>query len=190
MLRMSLHTEVLAENRSARYRTSMKIRNATQKDLAFLQEMLFEAVYWRSGADRPSLQEFSENSRFSNLLAGWGRPGDTALVAEDAGQKLGAAWFRFWTDANHSYGYVAADIPEIAIAVVAEHRARGVGRALLRALICEARAQSVRALSLSVDSANYARRLYESEGFVRVGEPGTHWTCVLQLDKRPMPHAA
>ena len=168
----------------------MIIRKAARKGLPFLHKMLFEAVYWRSGAHRPTLQEFAEDPRFSNLLAGWGRPGDTALVAEDAGGRLGAAWFRFWTDDNHSYGYVAADTPEIAIAVVAEHRSQGVGRVLLRALIREAQAQDIRALSLSVDSANYARQLYESEGFARVGEPGTHWTCVLPLDKDPRSSAA
>ena len=37
------------------------------------------------------------------------------------------------------------------------------------------------ALSLSVAPANAARRLYESEGFRKVGEAGTSWTLLLEL---------
>ncbi|MGW7072581.1 hypothetical protein ACWGII_29645 [Streptomyces sp. NPDC054855] len=41
---------------------------------------------------------------------------------------------RFFTEDEPAYGFVHADIPELAIGVVADWRGRGVGRALLRAL--------------------------------------------------------
>lgn len=41
----------------------------------------------------------------------------------------------------------------------------GVGRALLRAVLNAARDRGVRTVSLSVERANVARRLYVAEGF-------------------------
>jgi hypothetical protein len=36
---------------------------------------------------------------------------------------------------------------------------------------------------VSVSPSNYARPFYESEGFHKVGESGTSWTLLLQLDR-------
>ena len=131
--------------------------------------MLFEAFYWDSESPRPPFEEFS-----SNLLDNWGRDGDLAIIAEEDGQPAGAAWCRLWTDEDHSYGYVDAETAELGLAVDSKYRSRGIGRALLRELI----RRSPR-LSLSVDPKNPARRLYESEGFVKTGESGTSWTYKL-----------
>jgi ribosomal protein S18 acetylase RimI-like enzyme len=104
-------------------------------------------------------------------------------VAEEQQSKTGAAWFRLWRSELHSYGFVNAETPELGIAVVSAHRSKGVGRVLLRALIEIARADGYPALSLSVSPSNYARPFYESEGFRKVGESGTSWTLLLQLDR-------
>ncbi|GHE88722.1 N-acetyltransferase [Streptomyces spiralis] len=56
------------------------------------------------------------------------------------------------------------------LAVADEARGAGVGRALLRAAVAEARRQGARRLSLRVLGHNTAaRKLYESEGFVVEG---------------------
>ncbi|MEX1071576.1 MAG: GNAT family N-acetyltransferase, partial [Anaerolineales bacterium] len=96
--------------------------------------MLFEAFFWRPEQERPSPQLFNKNPEFQKLTRDWGRTGDRAIIAEIDGRPMGAAWFRFWTDTEHSYGYVDAAIPELGIGVRAEQRGRGVGRKLLRAL--------------------------------------------------------
>ena len=62
--------------------------------------------------------------------------------------------------------------------IVRDHRSSGIGRTLLRAIMETARSNQVECLSLSVDPGNYARHLYESEGFVKVGESGTSWTML------------
>ena len=158
----------------------MRIRTGTDKDLPFLSRMLFEAFFWSPGHDRPTLEEFLRDPRFQ-LLGNWGRPGDLSVIAEVDGMPVGAAWCRLWTAENHSYGYVDAVTPELGMAVDPECRSRGIGRALLRTLIEELRSQGVPALSLSVDPSNFARQLYESEGFVRAGQSGTSWTYVKHL---------
>lgn len=160
----------------------VQIRPGGAADVAFLEEMLFEAFFWEPTAPRPTLAAFRENPDFRKLLAEWGRPGDHALIAEQRGSRLGAAWFRLWTPKLHSYGFVDAQTPEVGIAVAPDQRSKGLGRALLRALIEAARADGFSALSLSVSPANFAQRLYEWEGFHKVGESGTSWTLLLRLD--------
>ena len=61
--------------------------------------------------------------RYAGYLSGWPRHGDVGLVAEQDGP-VGAAWYRTYTEADHGYGFVAEDVPELAIAVVASRRAR------------------------------------------------------------------
>ena len=166
----------------------MEIRAGDAACLPFLERMLFEAFFWDPRAERPGFDTFRADPEFTKLLAGWGRRGDLAVIAEDAGVPVGAAWYRLWTPELHSYGFVDAVTPELAIGVAASHRSRRVGRALLDALIAEARREGHPALSLSVSPANFALRLYEAAGFVKVGESGTSWTMVRSL--RPGPASA
>jgi GNAT superfamily N-acetyltransferase len=161
----------------------MLIRAGDALDIAFLEEMLFEAFFWDIATTRPTLASFREQAEFVQVLDGWGRAGDRAMVAATHdGERLGAAWFRLWTPEVHSYGFVDAGIPEIGMAVVAAYRSKGVGRTLLQAIIETARADGFPAVSLSVSPANHARRLYETEGFRKVGGSGTSWTLLLSLN--------
>jgi GNAT superfamily N-acetyltransferase len=153
-------------------------------DLPFLKEMLFEAFHWGSRQGRPDFGAFQAHPEFAKLLADWGRKGDASVIAVLEGQSIGAAWYRFWTNESHSYGYVNDEIPEVGMAVLYEQRSRGVGRMLVRSLKDLARSEGIKALSLSVDPVNFARTLYETEGFVRVGESGTSWTFVCNLPSR------
>jgi ribosomal protein S18 acetylase RimI-like enzyme len=162
-----------------------RVRAANASDTVFLEEMLFEACDWDPAAPRPSFATFRSQPEYRQLLGGWGRPGDRALVAEEQAARLGAAWFRLWTRELHSYGFVDASVPELGIAVSRVHRRTGVGRLLLRALLDAARNDGFSAVSLSVSPANPARLLYESEGFLKVGESGTSWTFLLRLDRAP-----
>src|SRR6185437_10951896 len=99
------------------------------------------------------------------------------LIAEQHAP-VGAAWYRTYTDASHGYGFVAEDVPELSIAVIASRRHEGIGRRLLVQLIGASIEQGYRALSLSVAENNPARALYESTGFVPVDKHGHSWTMV------------
>lgn len=159
----------------------MTLRPATPDDVPLLEAMQFEAFFWNPTTPRPPADAFLARPEFHRLLAGWGRPGDYAVVAEQGETPIGAAWYRLWTDDDHSYGFVDAETPELGIGVRAGYRSKGVGRALMRALIAAARNDGIRALSLSVDPSNFARTLYESMGFIKVGASGTSWTYLLEI---------
>ena len=115
--------------------------------------------------------------RYALYLAGWPRQGDYGLVAEHDGP-VGAAWYRTYTEADHGYGFVGEDVPELSIAVIASRRHEGIGRRLLIDLIEASVAQGYRALSLSVAENNPARSLYESAGFLSIEKHGHTWTMV------------
>ena len=108
-----------------------RLRPSDTTDLEFSREMLSEAFFWDEAANRPPFVSCRDMPEFKKLLAGWGRTGDRAVIAEESGVRLGAAWFRLWTPECHSYGFVNATTPELAIAVRADNRSRGLGRRLL-----------------------------------------------------------
>ncbi len=124
-------------------------RPAEADDVGFLATMLGEAAVWRPEKRTPTGEEVMADPRYEMYLRGWPRPGDVGVVAEDDAP-VGAAWYRTFTEADHAYGFVGEDVPELAIAVVASRRGEGIGRRLLVALIEASVAQGCPALSLSV----------------------------------------
>jgi ribosomal protein S18 acetylase RimI-like enzyme len=143
------------------------IRRGGRQDVRFLRDMLHHAYYWRerSPGDGPG--------PVARYVKGWGRPGDTVLIAIEDGFPVGAGWYRLFRDDEPGYGFVDDETPELAIAVVPSRRGRGVGDALLTALCERAQAEGHRALSLSVERSNGALvSFYEKHGFRRVHEDG------------------
>jgi len=163
--------------------TDVEIRRLVSTDRDFHRAMFVSTVSWREEAPPPSFAELVAEPSLALYIAGWGREGDDGVVATSAsGMPLGAAWYRLFTDAEHGYGFVSDSIPELGIAVVPEHRGRGVGRRLMAALVELARTSGYDALSLSVDDANdRARRVYNALGFAAVGHVGTATTMVLRF---------
>jgi len=141
------------------------LRPARASDLAFLRSMLHEAAFWRPDSERPPLDEALRDPHLAVYLDGWGRDGDRGRIAEQDGDPLGAVWVRRFDDEAHGYGYVAEAIPELTIAVAPGHRRQGIGRALLEAVLADLRRDGTAAVSLSVETDNPARTLYEQVGF-------------------------
>jgi GNAT superfamily N-acetyltransferase len=146
-----------------------EIRLAQPDDEPFMWDM-----GWQATAVDDGMRMLGRDAAFAiphvrRYLDGWGRPGDAAVVAVVDGQRLGAAWYRLFPAEDPGWGFVATDVPELSIGVAAEARGRGVGSALLDALLTLAQERGFRAVSLSVDRRNPARRLYERKGFRDAG---------------------
>ena len=155
----------------------VRVRTAGVDDVRFLATMLGEAAVWRPDKPTPTADEVMADPRYARYLSGWPRHGDHGLIAEHDGP-VGAAWYRTYTAANHGYGFVAEDVPELSIAVIASRRHEGIGQRLLLELIDASVAQGYAAMSLSVAEANPARGLYESAGFVPIEQHDGSWTMV------------
>jgi len=160
--------------------THISVRPGVLDDLPFLEEMLFEAAYWHPDRPRPPHGVCLARPDLVFLLKGWGREGDTAVIAITGdGQPAGAAWYRFWGPELHSYGYVSPEIPEMGIAVKSGFRGIGIGHKLLDALLKAGAAQGVKKISLSVEVENRAQHLYRSHGFEPLEMFENSWTMVV-----------
>jgi ribosomal protein S18 acetylase RimI-like enzyme len=155
----------------------VRVRPAAADDFGFLATMLGEAAVWRPDKPTPTAEQVLADRRYAQYLGGWPRQGDYGLVAEQDGP-VGAAWYRTFTEASHGHGFVADDVPELAIAVITSHRQQGIGRRLLVDLIEASIAQGYPAVSLSVAEHNPARGLYEANGFVPLEKHGSTWTMI------------
>ena len=90
----------------------VRYRSAGPEDVTFLATMLGEAAVWRPDKPTPSADQVLADPRYSMYLAGWPRPGDFGLIAEQDAP-VGAAWYRTYTEASHGYGLVTEEIPEL-----------------------------------------------------------------------------
>jgi GNAT superfamily N-acetyltransferase len=168
----------------------LEVRPATPADLPFMRDMLYEAAtvgYVLRDQPPPPMDEVLAHPSNARYLDGWGRSGDDGLIAED-GAPLGAAWYRLFAPHERGDGIVAHhNVPEVAIAVVPRARGRGVGRALLEALLRTARDAGYAQLMLSVDPANPARRLYARCGFVELPPGNPHAGTSVLMEAKAAP---
>lgn len=135
--------------------------------------MLYDAVYWRAGADGPPHEEGLADPEVVKSLAGWGdRPGDTAVVATVDSKQAGAAWYRFWGDDNAIRGYVDPMTPVLVVAVRNGFRRRGVAGSMLDWLLDRASADGIVRISLAVSKDNHALHLYRQRGFLEHTDTG------------------
>jgi GNAT superfamily N-acetyltransferase len=151
---------------------SFNVRPITATDEQFLWDMLYLAIYIPEGVTPPPRSIIHEPD-IAKYVQGWGRKGDEGLIALADEQPIGAAWLRFFTHDNPSYGYVADDIPELTMAMLSEHRGKGVGTRLLTDLL-----KQTPTMSLSSDPANPVMNLYKRLGFKEVGISGTSITML------------
>jgi GNAT superfamily N-acetyltransferase len=158
----------------------ISLREATSEDLEALTSALLDAVNWR-GQAQINRQRLWADPHLSRYLAGWPRQTDFGTVAAVGGRTVGVAWCRTFAVAEPGYGFVGPDIPELSMGVSEVHRGRGIGSALLDALIAQARSRGCTALSLSVEDGNRAKMLYLRAGFTVVGRNGNSDTMLLKL---------
>ena len=130
--------------------------------------MVGAAADWNAERVR-SRSDLLADPQVMRYVRGWQRPADGGVVALDAGNTLiGACWYRVLPQNDPGTGFVATGVPELTLGVRQVWRAQGVGRTLLLAACEAARAAGHQRISLSVNRANFAHRLYRSVGFVVV----------------------
>jgi ribosomal protein S18 acetylase RimI-like enzyme len=172
---------ILFINRHAMKSANVILREASALDEPFLWEMLYHSLYVPPGC-APFSRDILSRPEIAKYVQGWGRSGDMALIALDANsnEALGAAWIRVFIGPEKGYGYVADSTPELGIAVLPEHRGRGIGSLLLQRLV-ETATFRYDAMSLSVSADNPAQRLYRRAGFERVASSGDSITMLKRL---------
>ena len=154
------------------------IRAIRASEIPVLEDFLYEAIFLPEGVAppdrsivlRPELQVYIEN--FGT------RADDRCLVAEWDGRIVGAVWTRVMKD----YGHIDDRTPSLAISLYPEYRGRGIGSELLRQILAELRAAGYAQVSLSVQKANYALRMYRKAGFTVLADYGEELLMLCRLN--------
>lgn len=145
-----------------------------------LRDFLYEAVFQREGEPRFPKDIIDEPS-IRVYIDGWGRPDDLCLVALIDGKYAGAVWTRILSGDKKGFGYIDDFTPELAISLFKEHRGKGIGTALMQAMIQKLNKYGYSQVSLSVTQDNPAHRLYRKLGFEVVADKNDDYLMVLKL---------
>ena len=142
---------------------------------SFLYEAIFvpegEASFPRSIIEKPELRVYTDD-----FGAKWD---DNCLVAEADGRVVGAVWCRIMND----YGHVDDETPSLAVSLYKEYRNRGIGTDLMREMLALLRDKGYARVSLSVQKANYAVRLYKKMEFQVIEDKDGEYIMVCELQK-------
>jgi GNAT superfamily N-acetyltransferase len=149
-------------------------RHATPDDRPFLRAMTYEAAFWRDDP-RPDVDRALADPDIARYVPRLDGDGNVTLIAERDGVPVGVAWSRLFPADSPGYGFVAADVPELAVAVHAASRGQGIATELLRRVIATAGEQGFQRVSLSVNFDNPSARVYRRLGFDEVGSDEDSW---------------
>lgn len=128
---------------------------------ALLSNFLYEAIFVPSGMQPPS-RDILADPQLQVYVQDFGKQtGDFGLFAEVEGVIAGAVWARIMED----YGHIDNETPSLAIALYKEYRGKGVGTALLQAMLKLLQEHGYEQVSLAVQKENYAVKLYTACGF-------------------------
>ena len=160
---------------------NFKIRTVGIEDQSFLREMLYECIFIPSG-EIPPPKEIIRKPELAKYVENWNKPDDFGFIIFEilTEKPVGAIWIRNFTEDNKGYGFIEEGIPELSIAVLTEFRGMGIGSYLLENLISKINGK-YRTLSLSVNEANPALKLYKRFGFKEVKRLGDSITMKKDL---------
>ena len=99
------------------------------------------------------------------------------VVAEGGGTGGGAVWARGMGD----HGQIGGETAALAVSPYREYRGRGIGTALLREMLSLLKRKGCGRVSLSVQKANYALKMYEKAGFEVVDETEEEYIMLRRL---------
>ena len=152
------------------------IRELKQSEVKMLDTFLYEAIFVPEGAEAPP-KEVIQHPGLQIYVSDFGKQSDVCYVAEAAGDIIGAVWTRI----IHDYGHVDDETPSLAISILKEYRNLGIGTKLMKQILTALKAQGYQQVSLSVQKANHAVRLYEKVGFEVARENEKDYIMICKL---------
>ena len=153
------------------------IREIQKLEYPLLDNFLYEAIFVPKGIEpppktiiaSPELQVYIEH--FGESKDDWG------LVAEVDGKIVGAVWVRIMND----YGHIDDEMPSLAISLYKEYQGFGIGTAMMKEILALLKSHGYSRVSLSVQKANYAAKMYLKIGFEIVKENEEEYIMVYYL---------
>ena len=153
------------------------IREIQKQEYPLLDNFLYEAIFVPAGVEpppetiitAPELQVYVEH--FGESKDDWG------LATEIDGKIVGAVWVRIMND----YGHIDDETPSLAISLYKKYRGFGIGTAMMKEIFVLLKTHGYKQVSLSVQKANYAAKMYRKAGFEIVRENAEEYIMVNYL---------
>lgn len=143
------------------------IRDIRVSELKMLEDFLYEAIFIPEGYDKPVPHDIIYQPELYSFIEDFGtQPDDHCLVAEVDGNLVGAVWCRI----ANNYGHVDNTTPNLAISIYKEYRSNGIGTRLMTTMLEKLKNMGYGKVSLSVQKANYALKMYLKTGFEIIDE--------------------
>ena len=159
-----------------------EIRCMEPNEWPFLEDFLYEAIFVPEGFEGEVPHSvIYDDPKCCAAFQGFGTlPDDRAVVGTVDGAVVGACWVR----TTDEYGHIDDETPSFSISLYKPYRGRGMGTAMMRAMLDELRDAGYARASLSVQKENPALRLYERLGFRIVGDGAdeTEWLMIIDLN--------
>ena len=155
----------------------MIFRELKPDEYDLLKTFLYEAIFIPEG-ETPPERSITELPELAMYYEDFGKGvADHCLAADDNGLVAGAAWTRIMDD----YGHIDDETPSLAMSVLKDYRGQGIGTHLLQELISLLGEKGYKRISLSVQKANYAVRMYDRAGFRTILENDDEYIMVCDL---------
>jgi len=162
------------------YLAFMIIREMEKHEIPLLKEFLYQAIFIPEGTERPG-REILKLPKIREYVKDFGKQSDFCLVLQHENKIIGAIWSRLFPENEKGFGFIDPDTPEMAMSVLEPYRKQGVGTLLLKAMLDRLAHQKYRRVSLSVDTLNYAYKMYRKAGFYTVETQGESVTMLKDL---------
>ncbi len=164
-------------------RMDYEVRHIRQDEWPLLEDFLYEAIYVPEGFEgEVPLSVVYDDPKCRAAFEGFGSlPDDRAVVAVSDGRVVGACWVR----TTDEYGHIDEATPSFSVSLYKPYRGKGMGTAMMNALLDELRGAGYSRCSLSVQKENPALRLYERLGFRIVGDgfDRSEWLMICPLGR-------
>ncbi|MBE5946682.1 MAG: GNAT family N-acetyltransferase [Lachnospiraceae bacterium] len=156
---------------------SYNIRQMSNKEIALLDDFLYEAIFIPEGVEAPP-KEIINEPELQVYVKNFGKQeGDICFVAEVEEKIVGAVWVRIMDD----YGHVEDGVPSFAISLYKEYRGFGIGTEMMKQMLTELKDRGYKKTSLAVQKANYAVKMYKNVGFEIIDENQEEYIMVCVL---------
>ena len=153
------------------------IREMTAQEYPLLDDFLYEAIFVPEGVEPPSKSIITAPELQIYVKDFGTSKDDFSLVAEVENKIIGAVWVRIMND----YGHIDDKTPSLAISLYKKYRGQGIGSSLIKEMLSLLQTHGYKRVSLSVQKANYATKLYQKIGFRIIKEIGDEWIMTYNL---------
>ena len=153
------------------------IREMTAQEYPLLNDFLYEAIFVPEGVEPPSKSIITAPELQIYVKDFGTSKDDFSLVAEVENKIIGAVWVRIMND----YGHIDDKTPSLAISLYKKYRGQGIGSSLIKEMLSLLQVHDYKCVSLSVQKANYATKLYQKIGFRIIKEIGDEWIMTYNL---------